>query len=144
MRIRPVNYRLWLMLASLFLGAYSGPALAADGDQYLGTWSGTWAGDNSSGHFQLILAHGSDGKLTGSIAVTQDTGGGSDYTAKLKDAAFVGDKFTAAYDPPDGQTQISMKGAFGAKGGDGDWSLGPKAQPSNPALATGTWKISKP
>ncbi|HEV7357164.1 MAG TPA: hypothetical protein VGN99_04165 [Steroidobacteraceae bacterium] len=144
MRIRRMNYRFWLLLVTLGLGASFGPAVAADGDQYLGTWAGTWAGDNSSGHFQLMLERGSDGKLTGSIAVTQDSGGGSDYTAKLKDASFAGDKFTAAYDPPDGQSQINMKGTFRAKGGDGDWSLGAKAQPSNPALATGTWKISKP
>jgi len=35
----------------------------------------------------------SEGKVTGSIAVSQDGGGGSDYTAKLKSAWFVGDKF---------------------------------------------------
>jgi hypothetical protein len=37
-----------------------------------------------------------------------------------------------------------MKGTFGSKGGDGDWSLGAKDQPSSPALASGTWKIAKP
>jgi hypothetical protein len=136
--------KFWLLLASIFLGASVAPALAADGDLYLGVWAGTWAGaDNSSGHFQLTLERGSDGKLGGSIAVSQDGGGGSDYTAKLKNAAFAGDKFTAAYEPPDGQSEISMKGTFGAKGGDGDWSLSPKAQPSSPALASGTWKIAK-
>jgi len=48
-----------------------------------------------------------------------------------------------AYEPPDGQSEISMKGTFGAKRGDGDWSLSPKAQPSSPALASGTWKTAK-
>jgi hypothetical protein len=29
-------------------------ALASDGDQYLGSWAGTWSGqDGSSGHFTL-------------------------------------------------------------------------------------------
>jgi hypothetical protein len=140
-----VQFNTWLLLASICVGAFAAPAGAADGDQYLGTWSGTWAGaDNSSGHFQLNLERGSDGKLTGSIAVSQDGGGGSDYTAKLKSAAFAGDKFSAAYEPPDGQSEISMKGKFGPKGGDGDWALGAKDQPSNPAVATGTWKIAKP
>jgi len=144
MRIQAIKITFWLLLASVCLGAAVAPALAADGDQYLGTWSGTWAGaDNSSGHFQLTLQKGSDGKLTGSIAVTQDGGGGSDYSAPLKNAAFAGDKFTAAYEPPDGQSEINMKGTFGAKGGDGDWSLGAKNQPSSPAVAGGTWKISK-
>ena len=144
MRIR-LNTALLLLLAGICCAAPMTPARAADGDQYLGSWSGTWTGaDNSSGHFKLILERGSDGKLTGSIAVSQDGGGGSDYTSKLKNAAFAGDKFTAAYEPPDGQSEISMKGAFGSKGGDGDWSLRPKDQPSSPAVASGTWKIAKP
>jgi hypothetical protein len=134
-----------LLLASICFAAPIAPALAADGDQYLGTWSGSWAGaDGSSGHFQLNLERGSDGKLTGSIAVSQDGGGGSDYTSKLKNAGFVGDKFSAAYEPPDGQSEIHMKGTFASKGGDGDWSLGAKDQPSSPAVASGTWKIAKP
>jgi len=133
-----------LLLTSICFAAPIAPALAADGDRYLGTWSGSWAGaDGSSGHFQLNLARGSDGKLTGSIAVSQD-GGGSDYTSKLKNAGFAGDKFTAAYEPPDGQSEIHMKGTFGSKGGDGDWSLGTKDQPSSHAMASGTWKITKP
>jgi len=144
MRIQ-LNVAVWLLLASICLGMPAEPAKAADGDQYLGAWSGTWAGaDGSSGRFQLKLERGGDGKLTGSIAVSQDGGGGSDYTAKLKNAAFAADKFTAAYEPPDGQSEIHMKGTFGSKGGDGEWSLGAKDQPSSPAVASGTWKIAKP
>jgi hypothetical protein len=135
----------WLLLAGIFLGLAVAPARGADGDQYLGTWPGTWTGaDGSSGHFQLKLERSGEGKLTGSIAVTQDGGGGSDYTSKLKNAAFAGDKFTAAYEPPDGQSEINMKGTFGSKGADGEWSLGAKDQPSSPAFASGTWKIAKP
>jgi hypothetical protein len=138
------NTAVFLLLASICFGTHIAPALAADADPYLGTWSGTWAGaDGSSGHFQLNLERGSDGNLAGSIAVSQD-GGGSDYTSKLKNAAFAGDKFTAAYEPPDGQSEINMKGTFASKGGEGEWSLGAKDQPSSPAMATGTWKIAKP
>jgi hypothetical protein len=144
MRIQSIKLKLlWLLLASICLEWQIAPALAADGDQYLGTWAGTWAGKDSSGHFQLTLEHGGDGKLTGSIAVSQDGGGGSDYTAKLKNASFQGDRFSAAYEPPDGQSEISLKGTFGSKGADGDWSLSAKNQPPGPAAATGTWKISK-
>ena len=143
MRIQ-FNLAAWLLLASICTGLAVAPARAADGDKYLGTWSGTWAGaDGSLGHFQLNLERGSDGKVTGSVAVTQDSNG-SNYTSKLKNAAFAGDKFTAAYEPPDGQSEINMKGNFGSKGGDGEWSLGGKNQPSSPAVASGTWKIAKP
>jgi hypothetical protein len=133
----------WIMLASLWLGALAAPAFAADGDQYLGAWTGTWAGESAAGHFQLNLERGSDGKVTGSISVSQDDGGSSDYTAKLKSADFSGDKFTAAYEPPDGQSQINLKGTFTPQGANGDWSLGAKDQPSSPAAAAGTWKITK-
>ncbi len=139
------QFNAWLLLAGICLGLAVAPARAADGDRYLGTWSGTWAGtDGSSGHFQLALERGGDGKLTGSIAVSQDGGGGSDYTSKLKNAAFAGDKFSAAYEPPDGQSEIKMNGTFAARDGDGEWSLGAKDQPSSPAMASGTWKITKP
>jgi len=37
-----------------------------------------------------------------------------------------------------------MTGTFGPQGGNGEWSLGAKDQPSNPAVASGTWKIAKP
>jgi hypothetical protein len=142
MRNLKIKLGFWLLLASVMLGASVAPVLAADGDQYLGSWAGTWAGqDGSSGHFQLTLQRGADGKLGGSIAVSQE--GGADYTAPLKNTAFAGDKFTAAYEPPDGQSEINMKGTFGAKGGDGDWALGAKNQPANPPLAAGTWKIAK-
>jgi hypothetical protein len=144
MRNQKTKLGLWLLLANVIFGASICAALAADGDQYLGSWAGTWAGqDGSSGHFQLTLQRGADGKLAGSIAVSQDGGAGSDYTSALKNAAFAGDKFTAAYEPPDGQSEINMKGTFGAKSGDGDWALGAKNQASNPPLAAGTWKISK-
>jgi hypothetical protein len=140
LRVKPA---FWLLLAGVWLGSLAVPAIAADGDQYLGTWAGTWRGDDSSGHFRLTLERGSEGKVTGSIAVSQDGGGGSDYTAKLKSAGFVGDKFAAAYEPPDGQSEIKLKGTFSPNGADGDWSLGAKDQPANPAMTTGTWKITK-
>jgi hypothetical protein len=139
LRIKPA---FWLLLAGVWLAALVAPAIAADGDQYLGTWTGTWQGDNASGHFQLNLER-SEGKVTGSIAVSQDGGGGSDYTAKLKSAGFSGDKFAAAYEPPDGQSQINLKGTFTPQGADGDWSLGAKDQPASPAMTAGTWKITK-
>jgi hypothetical protein len=143
MRIQ-FNLAAWLLLASICTGLAVAPARAADGDKYLGTWSGTWAGaDGSLGHFQLNLERGSDGKVTGSVAVTQDSNG-SNYTSKLKNAAFAGDQFTAAYEPPSGQSEISIKGKFALKGADGEWSVRPKDKPSGAPVAAGTWKVAKP
>jgi len=142
--VRKIALGFWMVFASMMLSAAGAPAHAADGDQYLGSWAGTWTGqDGSSGHFTLTLQREGDGKLGGSIAVTNDGGGGSDYTSSLKNAAFAGDKFTAAYEPPDGQSEITLKGTFAAKSGAGDWSLGAKAQPSAAPFASGAWKIVK-
>jgi hypothetical protein len=143
-RISKMTLGFWLLLASITLSAAVTPVRAADGDPYLGSWAGTWNGqDGSSGHFTLTLQRGGDGKLGGSIAVSQDGGGGSDYTSPLKNTAFAGDKFTAAYEPPDGQSEIILKGTFAAQGGAGDWSLGAKAQPSAAPFASGSWKVVK-
>lgn len=142
MRILSIKPAFWLLLGSIWLGTQVAPAIAADGDAYLGTWSGTWSGENTTGQLQLTLERGSDGNISGSIAVQQD-GGGSDYTAKIKNAGFSGDQFTAAYEPPDGTSEISLKGTFSGQGANGGWVLGAKAQPANPAVATGSWKITK-
>jgi hypothetical protein len=140
MRTHKFTFLTGLLLAVICLGAHA----AADGDAYLGKWNGTFAGDNTSGRFELTLERGGDGVLTGTIAVSPDGDGSGDYTAKLKTASFAGDHFTAIYEPPgDGQTEINLKGAFNPKSGDGDWSITVKAQPTAPAVATGTWKITK-
>src|SRR5450631_1915076 len=113
MRTKKFNCLAWLFLVSVCMGAQIAPAAAADGDQYLGTWNGTFLGDDTSGHFELTLQRGADGKLTGSIAVRTDGDSNSDYTASLKSASFAGDKFTAVYEPPaDGQSVISLTGTF--------------------------------
>ncbi|MEO7205424.1 MAG: hypothetical protein ABI356_11505 [Steroidobacteraceae bacterium] len=44
MRIQ-LNTAVLLLLAGICFGVPAVPAIAADGDQYMGTWSGTWAGD---------------------------------------------------------------------------------------------------
>jgi len=141
-RAKILHRFIWVVLAGVWLGAQATPAAAADGDQYLGKWTGTYQGDSTSGHFELTLERSGEGTLTGTIAVSGDGGGGADYSAKLKIASFSGDSFTAAYDPPgDDQTQINLKGKFNLKSGDGDWSVSAKAQPASPPVATGTWKI---
>ncbi len=143
MRTHKFHRHIWLLLAGFFLAAQAIPAAAADGDQYLGKWTGTYQGDNTSGHFELTLERGSAGLITGTIAVSADGGGAADYSATLKTVSFAGDTFTAAYDAPgDDQTQINLKGRFNPLGGDGDWSVSAKVEGAGPPVATGTWKIT--
>lgn len=131
-----------LMLAGLWAALQFDvtAAVAAEGDQYMGTWKGTWEGAGAGGRFDLTFARGSDGKLAASVSVGTDMG---DYNAKFSKVALTGDKLAGAYDyPPDPQGEVIITGSFDPKNATGTWSLGAKGQPGGQAIA-GTWKVSK-
>jgi hypothetical protein len=132
------------MIASLLLGLWAavqlGVAAAADGDQYIGSWKGTWDGAGAGGRFDLMFTRGSDGKIAASVSVGTDMG---DYTAKFSTVTLTGDKLTGAYDyPPDPQGEVTVTGSFDLKSAMGTWSLGAKGQPGGQSVA-GTWKVVK-
>jgi hypothetical protein len=130
----------FLLLLGLWAAARVGVALAADGDQYVGTWKGTWEGAGAGGRFDLTFARGSDGKIAASVSVGTDMG---DYSAKFSTVTVAGDKLAGSYDyPPDAQGEVTIAGSFDAKNAAGTWSLGAKGQPGGQAIA-GTWKVSK-
>jgi hypothetical protein len=140
MRIQKFGVAAVLTLASIWAGVQINIAVAADGDQYVGTWKGGWEGGGGSGRFDLTFVRGSDGKLAAMVSVGTDMG---DYNAKFSTVAFAGDKLTGAYDyPPDVQGEVTIIGSFDPKTATGTWSLGGKGQPGQ-AMAAGTWKISK-
>jgi hypothetical protein len=129
-----------LLLVGLWAAAQIGVAFAADGDQYVGTWKGTWEGAGAGGRFDLTFARGSDGKIAASVSVGTDMG---DYNAKFSTVSVSGDKLAGAYDyPPDAQGEVTIAGSLDAKNATGTWSLGAKGQPGGQAIA-GTWKVSK-
>ncbi len=129
-----------LMLAGAWAALQFGVATAADGDQYVGAWKGTWEGAGAGGRFDLTLARGSDGKLAASVSVGTDMG---DYKANFSKVSLTGDKLAGAYDyPPDPQGEVVITGSFDPKNATGTWSLGAKGQPGGQAIA-GTWKVSK-
>lgn len=129
-----------LLLAGLWTAAQVAAVFAADSDQYVGAWKGSWEGAGAGGRFDLTFTHDSDGKLAASASVGTDMG---DYTAKFSKVAVAGDKLTGAYDyPPDAQGEVSIAGAFAANNATGTWSLGAKGQPGGQAIA-GTWKVAK-
>jgi hypothetical protein len=133
----------WL-LASIWLGMQFAPAAAADGDSYLGVWTGTWEAQDSSGRFEFTFKRVGDGKITGTIAVTTDGGANADYTVPLKNPAFKGDKFSAAFDPPgDNRGEINLTGIFNPSGAGGEWLAVATDEPAHPSIANGTWKVSK-
>jgi hypothetical protein len=129
-----------LMLAGMWAALQFGVAAAAEGDQYVGTWKGTWEGAGAGGRFDLTFARGGDGKLAASVSVGTDMG---DYNAKFSKMTLTGDKLAGAYDyPPDPQGEVIVTGTFDPKNATGTWSLGAKGQPGGQAIA-GTWKVNK-
>lgn len=129
-----------LMLAIIWAGGQVRVASAADADQYVGTWKGTWEGAGAGGRFDLTFIKGSDGKLAASVSVGTDMG---DYNAKFSTVTVTGDKLAGAYDyPPDPQGEVTITGSFEPKNAIGTWSLGAKGQPGGQAIA-GTWKVTK-
>ncbi len=129
-----------LMLAGIGAAVQLGAASAAEGDQYIGTWRGTWEGAGAGGRFDLTFARGSDGKLAASVSVGTDMG---DYNAKFRTIAVTGEKLAGAYDyPPDPQGEVTITGSFDPKTAIGTWSLGAKGQSGGQAIA-GTWKVTK-
>jgi hypothetical protein len=115
-------------------------AAAADGDQFIGTWKGTWEGGGGSGRFDMTLARGSDGKLAVTVSVGMDTG---EYNAAFSTVTMTAGKLAGAYDyPPDPQGEVTIAGSFDPKNATGTWSLAAKGQPGGQSIA-GTWKVAK-
>jgi hypothetical protein len=129
-----------VMLTIIWAAGLLGVAAAADSDQYVGTWKGTWEGAGAGGRFDLTFAKGVDGKLAAGVSVGTDMG---DYNAKFSTVTITGDKLAGAYDyPPDAQGEVTITGSFDGKNAIGTWSLGAKGKPGGQAIA-GTWKVIK-
>jgi hypothetical protein len=140
MRLKHLGMLALLLLAGVWASTPTNSASAADGDSLVGTWKGGWEGAGSSGRFDLTFVRGSDGTLMASVSVGTDMG---DYNAKFSTLKPAADKFTGAYDyPPDVQGEVTITGSFDSGTATGTWSLAGKGQPS-PAMAAGTWKVSK-
>jgi hypothetical protein len=140
MRTRKLTVFAFILLASIGAALQFGAVSAADGDQYVGTWKGTWEGAGAGGRFDLTFVRGGDGKLSASVSVGTDMG---DYNAKFSTVSLAAQKLTGAYDyPPDPQGEVTITGSFDPKNATGTWSLAAKGQPGGQAIA-GTWKVSK-
>ena len=134
------QFRIKLAAVSVLCAFLGAVVVAADsGSQFAGTWLGTWEG-GGSGKFELILAAGSDGKMTGSVNVGTE---GGDYTAKFTSLSFDGNKMAGKYTYPlDEQGEITVSATFEGGKATGTWGLGQKGQ-DGPAMANGTWTVTK-
>lgn len=110
---------------------------SSPGEQFLGTWTGTWEGSGSGG-FELTLEKGKDGAIGGRVSVT----GEPTYKATLKTVSFDGKKMTAKYDfPPDEGVEVTIAATFDGNAAKGTWGVREKASGND--VANGTWAVTR-
>lgn len=111
---------------------------AESGEQFIGTWTGSWAGAGSSGGFELTLEKSKDGAVTGRVSIT----GEPTYKAAFKSLSFDGKKMNAKYDfPPDDAAEVVLAAAFDGNTAKGTWSLREKANDTE--AFSGTWTVER-
>jgi hypothetical protein len=111
---------------------------AANPEQYVGMWAGTYDGA-ATGTMEMILDKTKDGALSGKVNVVTE---GGNYSADFKSIVFEGSKVTAAYDfPLDPSAEVVMTASFDGAAAKGTWSLRAKGQTDE--IAGGGIAISK-
>ena len=139
------NGRLSWLLVFVFLGV-SGVGSAArqstNGEQYAGTYSGTWDG-SGTGNFELTLEKDKDKEsgVKGRVTVTTD---GGNYSADFKTLSFDDKKMNAKYDfplDPSASSEVVLAATVEGSIVKGTWTLRPKGQETE--VAKGTWTVTK-
>jgi hypothetical protein len=135
---RTLSIWLSLVLVGAIASAAQGPGgKATAGEQFVGTWTGTWDGAGTGG-FELTLDKGKDGALAGRVSVT----GEPTYKADIRTLSFEDNKMTARYDfPPDPSIEVVLAATFEGKSAKGSWSAREKA--SGNEMAAGGWTVTR-
>jgi hypothetical protein len=127
-----------LIMFGVVVSAQRGTDGALNGEQFVGTWTGSWDSGTSTGGFELTLEKGKDGAVGGRVSVT----GEPTYKAVFKALSFDGNKMTAKYDfPPDESVEVALAGTFEGGKASGTWAV--IAKGTDAAPLTGTWTVTK-
>ena len=130
-----------IWLAIFLLGTISSAAQRGEGksagEQFLGTWAGTWEGAGSGG-IELTLEKNKDAAIAGRVSVT----GEPTYKATFKSIAFEDATMTAKYDfPPDEAAEVVLTATFDRDAATGTWLL--RERSSGGEVAAGTWSAKR-
>lgn len=130
---------LWLFIfGAMCSAAQRGDEKSSSGEEFVGTWSGTWDTSGSGGGFELTLEKGKDGAVSGKVSVT----GEPTYKAAFKALSFEGKKMNAKYDfPADAGGEVVIAASFDGNTATGTWSLREKANDNE--VATGGWTVTR-
>jgi hypothetical protein len=135
----------WLSFVSLLLATVVSASAAQQdakppaGEQYVGTWNGTWdAGPNGSGGIELTLEKDQKGEMAGRVSVT----GEPTYKASFKTLTFEGSKMSATYDfPADERAEVLLSAAFDGDKAAGTWTV--RAKGTDLDGLSGTWTVTR-
>ena len=128
---------LWVVVFGAVCAAVQTGGKSSSGEEFLGTWIGTWDGAGTGG-FELTLEKTKDGALGGRVSVTGEPA----YKSVLKSVEFAGKKMNAKYDfTPDERGEVVLDLTFDEKSAKGTWLLSEKG--SNNKVATGAVAVSK-
>lgn len=131
----------WLgvvILGAVCSAAQRGAEGSSSGEQFVGTWTGTWDAGGTGGGFELTVEKGKDGVVGGRVSVT----GEPTYKATLKALSFEGKKMSAKYDfPPDEGGEVLLEASFDGNAAKGTWSLREKANGNE--VAAGGWSVAR-
>jgi hypothetical protein len=125
------------LLGAVCSAAQAG-AGALPGEQFVGTWTGTWEADGSpGGGFELTLEKGKEGTVAGGVSVT----GEPTYKAAFNTLSFDGNKMSAKYDVPTMEgIEVVLTAVFDGASATGTWSAREKG---GNEVASGGWKVAK-
>jgi hypothetical protein len=90
-------FALLLLALTVGVSSVSARSSSSDADRFIGTWSGTYAGDGT-GTFTMVLSKDADNKLGGTVETTAD--GAGSYKATFKSVVVDGESVKMAYDEP--------------------------------------------
>jgi hypothetical protein len=108
------------------------------GDNILGKWVGTWAGEGT-GKYTMSIEHNADKALGGTVETSFDSGEPG-YTATFKSIVVDGEKVTMKYDAPDG-SEVEIEGTLEGTALEGTWKA---FEPGTTTLAaSGTFTGAK-
>jgi hypothetical protein len=138
MRNRSVVWICLFLFGAVCSAAQGGAGVTVPGEQFVGTWTGTWdASGSPGGGFELTLEKGKEGALAGGVSVT----GEPTYKATFSAVTFDGNKMTAKYDFPQADgIEVVLTAVFDGSRATGTWTASEKA---GGEVATGGWTVTK-
>ena len=129
---------IWLVVVgTLCSAAQRGGDSQAGGEQFVGTWAGTWDGAGTGG-FELTLEKAEGGALAARVSVTGEPA----YKAIIKTVTFEGTTMKGKYDfPPDERAEVVLSVTFDAKTAKGTWGL--QAKGTSDQVASGAVSLTR-